>query len=216
MKKWHAIIFDFDGVLADSVDVKTKAFEKLFESYGPDIVKRVSDHHQENGGMSRFDKFQYYFNEFIKKPLSTDEMDKLSQKFSDLVVDKVVDSNEIEGAGTFLEEKHKDFLFFVNSATPQDEIKLIVERRGWSNYFKEVLGSPRTKKQNTEFILKTYNLNSQKCLFIGDAISDYKAALETNVNFFGISQTNNSPLLNFAGDILWGGNFKHVSVYLEL
>ena len=36
-----AIIFDFDGVILDSVNVKTKAFELLYEEYGPEIQKKV-------------------------------------------------------------------------------------------------------------------------------------------------------------------------------
>jgi len=35
------IFFDFDGVIADSVDIKTKAFAKLFKRYGDEIVKKL-------------------------------------------------------------------------------------------------------------------------------------------------------------------------------
>ena len=49
-----ALIFDFDGVLADSVEVKTRAFAKLFQSYGPEIEDRVVKYHRNNGGMSRY------------------------------------------------------------------------------------------------------------------------------------------------------------------
>ncbi|MEE9509964.1 MAG: HAD hydrolase-like protein [Candidatus Bathyarchaeia archaeon] len=54
--KYQAFFFDFDGVLADSVEVKTRAFAKLFESYGPEIQARVVEHHRKNGGMTRKDK----------------------------------------------------------------------------------------------------------------------------------------------------------------
>ena len=33
-KKYDAIVFDFDGTLIDSNEVKSKAFGKLYESYG--------------------------------------------------------------------------------------------------------------------------------------------------------------------------------------
>ncbi len=67
--KYQAFFFDFDGILADSVEVKTRAFAKLFESYGPEIQARVVEHHRKNGGMTRKDKFRHYYAEFLKSPL---------------------------------------------------------------------------------------------------------------------------------------------------
>jgi len=43
-----AIIFDFDGVLVESVDIKTKAFAGLFEHEGDSIVRRVVAYHIKN------------------------------------------------------------------------------------------------------------------------------------------------------------------------
>ena len=46
----RGIAFDFDGVLVESVDVKTKAYARLFEEYGEGVVSRVVDYHLTNGG----------------------------------------------------------------------------------------------------------------------------------------------------------------------
>ena len=32
-------VFDFDGVLADSVNIKTNAFSKMYEAYGSEVQK---------------------------------------------------------------------------------------------------------------------------------------------------------------------------------
>ena len=56
-----AIFFDFDGVLVESVDIKTRAFSKLFEREGEDVVKKVIDYHIDNGGVSRYEKFRYIY-----------------------------------------------------------------------------------------------------------------------------------------------------------
>ena len=37
----RAIVFDFDGVILDSVEIKTKAFARLFEEHGPDVQRQV-------------------------------------------------------------------------------------------------------------------------------------------------------------------------------
>ena len=48
----RGIAFDFDGVLVESVDVKTRAYARMFEEYGADIVSKVVDYHMGNGGVS--------------------------------------------------------------------------------------------------------------------------------------------------------------------
>ncbi len=204
---FDAFIFDFDGVLADSVEVKTRAFAKLFESYGENIVKKVVEHHRMNGGMTRYDKFRAYYKDFLGKPLSDKKMTQLANEFSNLVVDEVVAADEIAGASQFLKQMSQKIPCFVNSATPNNEIVEIVKRRGWDSYFKEVLGAPTSKKDNLADLLARYQLVAERCLFFGDATSDYKAAMACGVPFFGIAKNQAAPLLTYAPNINWATDF---------
>ena len=86
------IIFDFDGTLVDSIDVKTNAFAEIYEPYGQLIVEKVIKYHIKNGGISRFDKFEYFHNKYLKKQIDSNQILALSDKFSNIVIDKVVDS----------------------------------------------------------------------------------------------------------------------------
>ena len=86
----RAIVFDFDGVLVESVDVKTHAYARLFKEYGKDIVSKVVDYHVKNGGVSRFVKFRTIYSKILKKPLSEDIFKSLCDQFSNIVVDEVV------------------------------------------------------------------------------------------------------------------------------
>ena len=96
------LIFDFDGIIADSVNVKTKAFAEIYKPYGEKVVTQVVSHHLSNGGVSRFEKFEYYHKKFLKKKVSDSDIANLSDYFSSLVVQKVVDSAEIPGVLIFL------------------------------------------------------------------------------------------------------------------
>ena len=58
--KYDLIFWDFDGVIKESVSVKTDAYLELFRPYGSDVCKQVKNHHLANGGMSRFDKIPLY------------------------------------------------------------------------------------------------------------------------------------------------------------
>jgi len=208
MKETQAFFFDFDGVLADSVEVKTRAFARLFESYGAEIVAKVVDHHRRHGGMTRVEKFRHYYSEFLKKPLDDDVMERLCSEFSRLVVDQVVASPEIPGAEAFLTKWHDHIPCFVISATPDDEIRKIVRRRGLGVFFKEVLGSSASKSENLKTLLDKYALEPAKCIFFGDAESDYRAAKNCGVEFIAILPGPNSPLLKIVPDVRWANDFE--------
>lgn len=209
---YSAFFFDFDGVLADSVEVKTMAFAKLFEPYGPEIQAKVVDHHRRHGGTPRRDKFRYYYTEFLKRPIDDGELERLCKEFSSIVVDKVAEANEIAGAEEFLVMWHNIVPCFVVSATPDEEIKVIITKRGLEKYFRKVLGSSRTKRDNVQYLIDEYDFEPEKCLFFGDAKSDYEAAKSLNIPFIGILPGPHAPLLQVDSEIKWARNFINLNI----
>lgn len=186
---YRAIFFDFDGVILDSVHVKTQAFAAIFSCYGPEIEKAVVDYHLSNGGVSRFKKFEYYYTYLLHKPLDQETMDDLGKQFNRLVLDKVLASPFIPGAGETLNQlKEHHIPAFVASGTPDEELKLIVEKKDLAEYFLEIHGSPRKKDDIILDIAKRYDYSLSQCLFIGDAMTDYKAAKATGTDFLGVVQ----------------------------
>jgi len=211
---YQAFFFDFDGVLADSVEVKTRAFAKLFEPHGPEIVGRVMNHHRLHGGMTRVDKFGHYYRKYLGTSLNDKEMADLCRRFAKLVVDEVVAAPEILGAGEFLQRWSSQLDCFVISAAPEEEIRKIVKRRGMTGYFKEVLGAPVDKKKNLQTLLDKYGLNPSRCCFFGDAESDYLAARACGVDFFGIVPDKDAPLLQLHPGIKWTKDFRDLEKVL--
>lgn len=84
----RAIIFDFDGVILDSVDIKTKAFARLFEEHGPEVVEQVVADHLAQCGISRFRKFAHIYENILHRPMPDGESERLGEKFSALVLTK--------------------------------------------------------------------------------------------------------------------------------
>ena len=205
---FQAFLFDFDGVIVDSVDVKTLAFARMFEPFGPEVVAKVVEHHRLHGGMNRMQKFLHYHKEFLHKSLDNMEMEDLCRQFSFLVMDEVISASEIPGAQAFLEKWYKEIPCFIVSATPQDELREIIERRGLMHYFRDVRGAPADKCKNLEDILSSYALQPESCLYFGDAYSDYEAARSFSVNFWGILPELDAPLFSQLGhSIVWSKNF---------
>ena len=180
-----AILFDFDGVLVESVDIKTKAFAKLFEKEGPEIVNKVVEFHLANGGVSRFKKFDYIYKELLKRPITDEIRMELGNKFANLVIQNVLDAPWIPGVQEFLENYSEKLDLYIVSGTPDNELKYIVENKSVSKYFKCVLGSPATKGNLIKHILSKHSYKNEHVVFVGDAITDLNGALEANVSFIG-------------------------------
>jgi phosphoglycolate phosphatase-like HAD superfamily hydrolase len=180
-----AIIFDYDGIIAESVQVKTKAFAQIYSSFGKEVVNKVINHHEANGGVSRFEKFKIYHKSFLDKDLSQHQLNQLTEKFSNLVLEKVIASRYVEGVFDFINLNYKDFKFFISTGTPKNEIDIILKRKKLNKYFVEAFGSPEKKDVHVRKILKKYNLSQNEVIFIGDALSDRNAAKNNNINFIG-------------------------------
>ncbi len=195
------LVFDFDGVLADSVEVKTEAFAELYKPYGDRVAEMVVQHHRENGGMSRFEKFRHYHGTFLNKQIDEEGVGQLSKAFSKIVVDKVIASPEIPAAGSFLNQYCKpNIISIINSATPTDEIKRIAYERGISDIFDGIYGSPNSKADNLITMSKTLPIKLNEGIFFGDAESDFKAAQATGMDFIGIGKTMEKLLENVDGE----------------
>lgn len=178
-----AIIFDFDGVIAESTDVKTRAFRRLFENEGEAVAERVEQYHKENQGVSRFEKFRYIYREILKRELDGVEYLNLCEAFSRLVKDDVVAAQLVNGVLDFLEGNSARFLFFIASATPREEMEEIIRARGMKSYFREVYGAPTGKGEIVSSIMEEYGLLSDEVIYVGDAWSDFEAARSNGVHF---------------------------------
>lgn len=179
----QVIFFDFDGVIVESVDIKTDAFAKLFEREGGDIIKRVVDYHLKNTGVSRYEKFRYIYQEILNRPLMENEFQILCDEFANLVVENVVKASYVKGTIEFLENYASKYKCFVVSATPQKEIEEIIQRRNIQKFFKGIYGAPTKKSDAVKNILISAGIESSNAVYIGDAMSDYMAANDNNVRF---------------------------------
>ena len=200
MNRIKAILFDFDGVILESLDIKGWAFGKLFENF-PEHVTKIVQYHHANGGISRFEKFRYIYKNILKKHLSEQQFQQLCKNFEALIFEKILECDFVPGAQEFLERQYQHRLLFVISSTPHKEIQKIVQAKGLGKYFKGVYGSPITKDKWIKIILNDWNLESENALFVGDSISDYYATLNSDIRFIGrISNCDKHPFMKYKID----------------
>lgn len=194
------IFFDFDGVLCESENVKGEAFYQLYLPYGKEVASKVLQHHLTHGGVSRYEKIRYYHKQFLCKDISDTEVNEMAQRFSDMVVQAVINAPEAPGATNFLQSKSKDYNCYIITATPTEEMKLILDNRGWAQYFKEVCGSPNKKDYWAAQLLARDKLNKAETVFVGDAPADKNAADKNNITFIlRHTKANTNLFLNYDG-----------------
>jgi HAD superfamily hydrolase (TIGR01549 family) len=179
-----AIVFDFDGTLLESADIKTDAFATLFRKF-PEHLAEILNYHLAHAGISRYVKFRTIYRDILNRPLSASEEQSLAESFRDLVLDKMAACPLVPGAEEFLRATSARYRCFIASGAPDTELRDVVARRDLTGYFAGVYGSPATKPEIIRNIRAQYHLNSSEMLCIGDALSDLQGAEAEGVPFVG-------------------------------
>ena len=178
----RALLFDFDGVILESADIKTEAFRELFRGY-PEKIEAITNYHLFNGGLSRYVKLRYIYNRILGMELSGEKEVGLARDFSGIVVEKVLAAPFVDGARKFLDEMAGRYRAFIVSGTPTEELDVIIRARGLSGFFEEVHGSPAAKVDLINDILRRHGFGREEAVYVGDAESDRIAAEKTKIAF---------------------------------
>ena len=182
LREASLIFWDFDGVIKDSVDVKTDAFMQLFLPYGEEIASRVRQHHESNGGVSRFDKIPLYLT-WAGELTTIDRIEKYCRRFSTLVLQAAIDSPWVPGVREYLLQHSAKQYFVLVTATPQEEIEQILVALDIAHCFREVYGAPAKKACVIKSVLSRLECATGQALMIGDAETDLLAAQANSVPF---------------------------------
>jgi len=180
-----AIFFDLDGVLIDSVPIKTDAYRSLFQSFGDEAVRLIVEYHLANGGIDRFRKIEHVLTQINR--METDLVKTMAEKFATIVKQKVIEAPSFEPILDIARRGRKSGIpVFIVSGTPENELIEIVEKRGWANLFKRVRGSPDAKEVILKNLMSENKFTASNCLFIGDAVTDFLAAEHCGIWFIGV------------------------------
>ena len=190
-----AIIFDVDGVIIESAEIKTEAFAMLFADY-PDKLPEIIAYHQKNSGFSRFIKFRYVYEKILGQELSAQREAELGERFSQVVLGEVINAPSTPGAIEFLSRNKDRYLFFTASGTPEEEVRNIIAHRQISHFFRGIYGSPRQKDEIIEDILNRNSLQKKEAVYVGDAESDRTAAEKAGIPFIARLNSESPELQN--------------------
>lgn len=176
------VFWDFDGVIKDSVEIKSRAFEQLFLPYGTELAARVRQHHETHGGVSRYEKIRVYLD-WIGQSRTAARVDQFCDRFGELVVQAVIDSDWVPGVSAYLRRYHAQQAFVLVTAAPQDETQRILQALQATHWFREVHGTPTTKTHGIQMCLQRHQVSAHNALMVGDSESDLSSARANDVPF---------------------------------
>jgi phosphoglycolate phosphatase-like HAD superfamily hydrolase len=186
IKDYETVIFDCDGVILNSNNIKTQAFYETALSYGHDLANELVKYHIENGGISRYQKFEFFLNNIVGCGVNKEKIDELLSFFSEKTKHALLQCEIAKGIFQLRKELDSDWI--VISGGDQDEINEVFSSRNIDGIFVEscIFGSPDSKEVIFDREIKLSRIR-QPALFIGDSRYDHKVAKKYSVDFIFLS-----------------------------
>ncbi|MDR2124778.1 MAG: HAD family phosphatase [Desulfovibrio sp.] len=179
------VVFDCDGVILESMDVKTRAFRRIGAEFGEEAADRLALFHSLHGGVSRYEKFAWLYREILGREISAEEKALLNKKFVRTALEEVTTCPLVPGIQEALDYLHGRLPLYVASGAPQEELYYILEKRGLARYFAGIRGWPPAKDVLLKSIVEQSAVDPARCVMVGDAYADLEAARLAGTQFYG-------------------------------
>ena len=180
------ILFDFDGVIIDSMPTKTEGFRKIFSDFEPEAVQKILDYNNLNGGLSRYVKIRYFFEEILSSSIEENEVLRYADDFSKIVKKELTNKELlIAEVVDFLQRNHKNYRLHIVSGADEKELQYLCKELGVDQYFLSIHGSPTHKNELVKQLLEKHKYDLSETILIGDSINDHEAAEVNKIGFYG-------------------------------
>lgn len=204
--KYKVILWDFDGVLMDSMPVRDSGFLQVLSDYPADQVSALMTYHRANGGLSRYVKFKYFFEQIRGESVTEEKILSLADSFSKIMMGQLINPELlIEDSISFVKENYKKIPMHIVSGSDGQELNEICRQLNLSQFFSSIHGSPTPKTELVAGLLRKNNYNKTSTVLIGDSKNDWDAASVNGIDFLGY---NNTKLMSF------GSNYIHSFSYV--
>tara|TARA_B100000700_G_scaffold329329_1_gene450585 strand:- start:3540 stop:4205 length:666 start_codon:yes stop_codon:yes gene_type:complete len=189
IKDYKSLIFDCDGVILNSNNIKTNAFRVASSPFGTKASMSLESYHLKNGGVSRYAKFDYFLTYIVSincKERKASYLKKMLEIYSEETEKGLLDSEVTYGLDS-LREKTKYSSWSIVSGGDQDQLHYIFSKKKIQHLFDGgIFGSPDTKNKilNREIAKGTIKLPA---LFLGDSSLDHQVSIANGIDFIFVS-----------------------------
>ncbi|MBU2964991.1 HAD hydrolase-like protein [Amphritea sp. 2_MG-2023] len=184
LNKYKTLVFDCDGVVLNSNKVKTEAFYQAALPYGQPAAQALVDFHLERGGISRYEKFEWFLSTVVPGVEGPDYK-TLLKSYAEEVMHGLLRCEVADLA--LLRKKNLDANWLIVSGGDQDELRDIFNKRNLISFFDGgIFGSPDNKSEILEREIAAGNIN-YPALFLGDSQYDFESAKQAKLDFMFVS-----------------------------
>ena len=180
------IMFDFDGTLVDSNEVKREAFFTVSDHLSSSQKIMFEILSMTDLG-DRYDILKRYSKRLKEEFKFVIDEDLLVEKYSAICEENVSLAQSILGFDSLLNYlKKTDIKVIISSATPIITLKKIIINRKIHHFFDHIYGSPESKVEHIKKVIKVYNISPKEILYVGDSEVDMQASLISGSFFIGV------------------------------
>jgi len=188
--KNNFLLFDFDGVIADSFDLSFEIQKKFW----PQLT--------ENECRKRFEgNINDVFNDLKAPNNSRTEEDRLSiDLFAEYCPRMINEAQVVPGMKEAIVELEKNYTLIVISSTITSPIKEFLAKHDLAKYFAWIMGNDvhKSKVEKIKMVFEKYGIGASDCVFITDTLGDMREAARMGVGSIAVA---------------WG--FHHLETLLE-
>jgi HAD superfamily hydrolase (TIGR01549 family) len=192
------ILFDFDGVILDSMPIRDKGFELVLHQYPAEQISQLIKFHRKNGGLSRYVKFRFFYEKVLKEKVTDEKIEELANAFSEIMRRELVNpDNLIKDSLNFIKNHYRHYNMHIVSGSEHKELNFLCEQLSIASYFISINGSPTPKTEIVSDLLKKFRYNAEETMLIGDSFNDYQAAKDNKILFCGYNNNTLTGLGNY-------------------
>ena len=185
---YATLVFDCDGVVLNSNRLKTEAFRTVTLPWGRSAADEMVAYHTENGGISRYVKFQHFLEKIAPKyetPAQSGpakpNLTQLLERYAMTVRKGLMTCDMGSELEALRAESRARWL--IVSGGDQEELREVFEDRGLAHYFDcGIFGSPDSKPEILAREHEEGNIRDP-AIFLGDSKFDYECARACGLDF---------------------------------
>ena len=185
-KIYKSIIFDCDGVILNSNKIKSQAFFEVTKIFGEDKANALVEHHIDNGGISRQEKFSYFLKNIHKTKNYEKDLKFLTDEDGKIIYDLLLGCEFNQGIFD-LSDNLSHFKKLVISGGNELEIKSVFKFKKIDKFFNDgIYGNPLSKIEIFSYLLKK-QIITKPAIYIGDSMYDWEVASQFGLDFLFFS-----------------------------
>jgi 4-hydroxy 2-oxovalerate aldolase len=193
LARYPVVIFDLDGVLIDSNELKVECVRAAFDGFPADLVERFTDEFRRTFGRSRREHFAAFHHASVEHGLAGTDFEEFYDRYAGAYADRL--AHRYPGAplcaGAAETVQHladRDVPLYVATGTLSGEAGKVLALGGLLSVFRAVLGGEEPKSRRLEEILRHAGVDARDVLLVGDSRQDVLAADEMGIDFLLVTR----------------------------